>query len=129
MTSAGANRTISIVGMAGLFPGASSIDAFLDALHRRAPLTSVVSARRRQLLGVGGDEQLSLPRGGYLDDVEYFDHRVFKLSLEEAREMDPQLRKLLEVIIHAIADAGMTLREFRQTRTGLFVATKGNSGY
>jgi len=115
--------------MAGLFPGASSIDAFLDALHRRVSLTSVVSDRRRQLLGVAGEAHLSLPRGGYLDDVEYFDHRLFKLSLEEAREMDPQLRKLLEVISHAIADAGMTLREFRHARTGLFVATKGNSGY
>jgi len=121
---------VSIIGMAGLFPGAASIDAFVDLLGSRKVATSGLPERRRLLLGLNG----SLPKddplyGGYLEDIEYFDYRLFKLSLAEARAMDPQLRKLLEVISKAIADAGTTLREFRTARTGLYVATKGNSGY
>lgn len=121
---------VSIIGMAGLFPGAPSIEAFVNLLRDRKVAISGLPERRRLLLGLNGCLSKEDPLyGGYLEDIEYFDYRLFKLSLAEARAMDPQFRKLLEVISKAIADAGTTLKQFKTARTGLYVATKGNSGY
>src|SRR5205085_2856161 len=106
---AGNGGDASIVGMAGLFPGAASIDDFIALLNERRVVTGTLPEKRRTLLGLKPDFTRENPfYGGYLEDVEFFDHVRFKLSFEEARAMDPQLRKLLEVIEDAIVDSGAT---------------------
>ena len=45
-------------------------------------------------------------RGGFVDDIDKFDHTFFKTS-REAASMDPQQRHLLEVMYEAFEDAGI----------------------
>lgn len=126
-----ANPYASIIGMAGLFPGANSIHEFWDHLVARKVVTSKLPERRMKLMNLreGFNSEGREIVGGYLDRIEYFDHLLFNVPQDEARTMDPQLRKLLEIIWQAILDGGYTLRAFRKARTGLFVGTRGHSGY
>lgn len=123
----GATSGVGIVGLAGLFPGAATVAAFWDNLCAEAVVTGPLPQRRRALLGLAPDGPLC--HGGYLDAVECFDHERFKMTREDARSADPQLRKLLEVVWQAIADTGYTAVEFKKLPTGVFVATAGHSGY
>ena len=120
---------ISMIGMAGIFPQADSIAEFWNNVSAGQATLSVLSDKRRRLMALD-DQDIGVNKiGGYLEDIEYFDHNFFKVSHKEANKLDPQLRKLIEVVWQAISDAGYTLNRFRQKRTGLFVATRGHSGY
>jgi acyl transferase domain-containing protein len=117
---------VAVIGIAGQFPGAATIEEFWSTLTAGRPATGPMPQRRRQLLGLCDDKPHC---GGYLDGIEYFDHERFKLSRDEAKAMDPQLRKLIETVWAAIADAGYGLPEFKTGCTALYVATRGQSGY
>ncbi|MEI7063630.1 SDR family NAD(P)-dependent oxidoreductase [Dickeya chrysanthemi] len=122
-------RNVSIIGMAGIFPQAEQIAEFWENLNAGRTTLSVLSDKRKYLMALQARDSGYSRIGGYLDGVEYFDHKLFKIPHKEAQKLDPQLRKLLEVIWQAVADAGYTLSQFREKRTGLFVATRGHSGY
>ncbi|PYD40058.1 polyketide synthase [Serratia plymuthica] len=122
-------QNISIIGMAGIFPQAEDIAAFWDNLRAGRAAHSTLSDKRRRLMALDEEEIGSSRIGAYLDGVEYFDRKLFKVSHKDAQKLDPQIRKLLEVIWQSITDAGYTLSQFREKRTGLFVATRGHSGY
>ncbi|MBP2857475.1 SDR family NAD(P)-dependent oxidoreductase [Dickeya oryzae] len=129
VTGEGPVQNISIIGMAGIFPQAENISEFWENLSASRTTLSVLSDKRRYLMALDEQDSGSRRIGGYLDGVEYFDHKLFKVPHKEAQKLDPQMRKLLEVIWQAVADAGYTLSQFREKRTGLFVATRGHSGY
>ncbi|WP_375137599.1 beta-ketoacyl synthase N-terminal-like domain-containing protein [Dickeya dianthicola] len=122
-------QNISIIGMAGIFPQAEHISKFWENLSAGRTTLSALSDKRRRLMALDEQDSGSSRIGGYLDGVEYFDHKLFKIPHKEAQKLDPQIRKLLEVIWQSVTDAGYTLSQFREKRTGLFVATRGHSGY
>lgn len=58
---------------------------------------------------------------GYLDDpVEEGDPKFFGMSPTEFEYTDPQLRILLEVVWHALEDAGVDPSSLHGTKTGIF---------
>lgn len=122
-------QNVSIIGMAGIFPQAEDIATFWENLRTGRAAHSTLSDKRRRLMALDKGEVGSSRIGAYLDGVEYFDRKLFKVSHKDAQKLDPQIRKLLEVIWQSITDAGYTLSQFREKRTGLFVATRGHSGY
>lgn len=63
--------------------------------------------------------------GGYFldENPEDFDPGLFKLSPVEAMWMDPQQRKLLEVVYEAIESSGNTLDQVAGQMTGCFVGS------
>ncbi|KAF2760781.1 hypothetical protein EJ05DRAFT_461353 [Pseudovirgaria hyperparasitica] len=63
--------------------------------------------------------------GGYFldDDLEYFDPTMFNLSPIEAAWMDPQQRKLLEVVYEAIENSGTPMHKVASQVTGCFAAS------
>ncbi|KAF2682950.1 putative polyketide synthase [Lentithecium fluviatile CBS 122367] len=66
----------------------------------------------------------SMPGGYFLDDhPEDFDPTFFKISPVEAMWMDPQQRKLLEVVYEAFENSGSTLEQVSRQVTGCFVAS------
>ncbi|KAF7533617.1 hypothetical protein G7054_g6912 [Neopestalotiopsis clavispora] len=63
--------------------------------------------------------------GGYFidDDLEAFDPGLFDISHVEALCLDPQQRKLLEVVYEAFESSGTTLEDAAAQKTGCFVGS------
>ncbi|ROV93464.1 hypothetical protein VPNG_09630 [Cytospora leucostoma] len=63
--------------------------------------------------------------GGYFlnGDLGNFDPALFNITPVEAMWMDPQQRKLLEVVYESIESAGVSLEAISGTRTAVFAAT------
>ncbi|HEY8201385.1 MAG TPA: beta-ketoacyl synthase N-terminal-like domain-containing protein, partial [Actinomycetota bacterium] len=119
-------REIAIVGMACRFPEAESLDRFWKLLHHGMDGTSEVPAGRWEAgqpvhgtLPAG--DGVALSRGGFINAIEWFDRRFFRIGAEEAARMDPQQRILLELCWEALEDAGELPSRLRGSRTGVYV--------
>jgi acyl transferase domain-containing protein len=63
-------------------------------------------------------------QGGYFldEDVRQFDNSFFGINNLEATYMDPQQRKLLEVVFECLESAGVSMDSVSGSNTGVFVA-------
>ncbi|MFF0340338.1 amino acid adenylation domain-containing protein [Kribbella sp. NPDC004875] len=105
---------VAVVGVAGRFPGAETLEAFWDNL-----VGGVESVRR----GVpeAGDGVVSV--SGVLDHVESFDAKFFGLSDREAELMEPAQRLFLEVCHQALEHGGYA---GTTSRVGVFAGSGMN---
>lgn len=99
------SHSIAIIGMAGRFPGADSVDELWNLLLEGKIMVEPAPAERLQL-PQGGNYADTKWWGNFLQDPESFDHRFFKKSSREAMSWDPQQRILLEVLYQALESAG-----------------------
>ena len=123
------NDPIAVIGMACRFPGAPDLEAFWRLLD--AGVDAVSEGRRDAgpWPGVAGDPARHGYRwGGFLDGIDQFDSKFFRILPIEARMMDPRQRLLLEVAWQAIEDAGFDPGELAGSRTGVYVGV-GASEY
>ncbi len=100
---------IAVVGMAGRFAGARSIDEYWNNL--RNGVESLSTFTEAELAAAGVDPaELADPNyvkvGAVLPDMEEFDAKFFGFSPREASIMDPQHRHFLEVAWEALENAG-----------------------
>ncbi|XP_033631709.1 phthioceranic/hydroxyphthioceranic acid synthase-like [Asterias rubens] len=59
---------------------------------------------------------------GYLaNNPEMFDRQFFKISPEEANQLDPQVRLMLEVVWEGLEDAGIPVATVRGSKTGVYM--------
>ena len=112
---------IAIVGMACRFPGAPDLAAFWRQLEAGAD--AVTDGRWNS--GSGSAAELSgefapYRRGGFVEGIDQFDSRFFRIAPIEARGMDPQQRMLLETSWQALEDAGIDAEGLRGSRTGVY---------
>ncbi len=114
----GTDEPIAVVGIACRVPGASSAAAFWRLLCEGVEAVGEVPAQRRALMG---DTQTTVPRGGFLEDVELFDAAFFGVSPREAAVMDPQQRLTLELSWEALEDAGVLPASLSGSGVGVFV--------
>lgn len=120
---------IAIIGMAGRFPGASTIDQFWDVLAQGKE--TIRTFHKDELLQKGFPESLAdhpyfVPRRGVLNDVECFDASFFSYSPREAELLDPQQRLFLECAWNAIEDAGYHPKECDRS-IGVFAGANQNT--
>ena len=109
----GDSLEIAIVGMAGRFPGADTVDAFWRRL--RDGVESVTRFTDDELRARGvPDELLADPAyvkaGVLLDGMDRFDAEFFGYAPREAERIDPQQRLFLECAWHALEHAGQDPR-------------------
>ncbi len=117
---------VAIVGMAGRFPGASTVDAFWRNV--RDGIESVTEYSDAELRAAGVDpDLLSDPNyvkaGLPLDGFDLFDASFFGFSPKDAAIADPQHRIFLEVAWEALENAGIDAERF-QGSIGVFVRYK-----
>ena len=120
---------IAIVGMACRFPGAEGLSAFWRLLE--AGENTVTDGRRDSgsWSGVAGDPAAEDPvgrQGGFVDGLDRFDSRFFKIAPIEARTMDPQQRLLLETSWQALEDAGMDPDQLKGSPTGVYAGVSSS---
>jgi acyl transferase domain-containing protein/acyl carrier protein/SAM-dependent methyltransferase/NADP-dependent 3-hydroxy acid dehydrogenase YdfG len=121
---------IAIVGISGVMPGSEDLEAFWQNLAAGKDLVTEIPADRwdwREWYGDPTKEANKAPVkwGGFMDRVDRFDPLFFGISPHEAEMMDPQQRILMEIVWHAIEDAGYKASDLSGTGMGLFVGVGG----
>ena len=107
-------KDIAIVGVAGRYPQADNVEIFWDNLKNgKDCITSVPDQRWLDVsylsCGISLDERNHQPQlGGFIANVEKFDHQFFNISYDEACKMDPQERLCIQTCWQALEDAGYT---------------------
>ncbi|WYZ35368.1 hypothetical protein EsH8_X_000015 [Colletotrichum jinshuiense] len=98
-------HSVAIVGIAGRFPGANSVDELWELISAGKSMVDTAPER------IGLDcltDDVSQDRwwGNFLDEYDVFDHKFFGKTAREATACDPQQRKLLEVVYEALEFSG-----------------------
>src|SRR5215471_7672477 len=113
---------IAVVGMAGRFPGAASVDAFWQNLRAGVESIRDLSDDDLRAAGVAGDllgDARFVRRAADLSDIDRFDAPLFGFTPREAELMDPQFRAFLEDAWAALENAGY-LSDRHDLRVGVF---------
>ncbi|MFB7816379.1 amino acid adenylation domain-containing protein [Paenibacillus chitinolyticus] len=121
------DRDIAIIGMAGKFPQADTLEQFWEhAAQGHDAIGPYGDARKRdadvfmaKLQREPG--QWEAVEGGYLDEIDTFDYAFFKLTPREASLMDPNQRLFLQTAWSALEDAGYVGAKMAGARTGVYV--------
>jgi amino acid adenylation domain-containing protein len=105
----GAPEALAVVGLAGRFPGAKTVDQLWDNL--RQGKEAIRFFTDEELLAAGVDPELVarpdyVKAKGVLGEVEMFDAGLFGLAPREVELMDPQHRLFLECAWEALERAG-----------------------
>jgi acyl transferase domain-containing protein/acyl carrier protein len=121
----GAGEPIAIVGMAGRFPEADSVEELWRLLREGRDGVTTVPGDRWEKTAYHGDShrsgRITTDQGGFLRDLSRFDAAFFGIPVREAENLDPQQRLLLESTWHALEDGGIDPHGLKNTRTGVFV--------
>ncbi|MDY7093374.1 MAG: amino acid adenylation domain-containing protein [Acidobacteriota bacterium] len=107
--SLGAHEPIAIIGMAGRFPGAWSVDELWRNLCGGEEAVSFFTDEELEASGVSVEERRRkdyVAAAAVLDGVEDFDAGFFGFTPREAEILDPQQRLFLEVAWHTLEDGG-----------------------
>ncbi|NEQ84377.1 MAG: polyketide synthase, partial [Moorea sp. SIO2I5] len=102
-------KGIAIVGMAGRFPGAKSIDQFWQNLCEGVESISFFTDKELVASNVESaflNDPNYVKAGAILEDIDMFDAQFFNFSPREAEVMDPQHRLFLECAWEALENAG-----------------------
>src|SRR5215471_14467220 len=107
------DRSIAIVGASCRFPAASGLEAYWRLLVSGTDAISEVDDSRWSTRFYYHPDRGELGKSytwaaGLIGDVDRFEPAFFGISPREAAQMDPQQRVLLELVWHAIEDAGIT---------------------
>jgi len=104
---------IAVIGLAGRYPGADTVEAFWDNLVNGA--CSIVRYTRDELRAAGVPDQVQdrpdyVPFGATVAEPDLFDPAFWGLSKREAITIDPQQRLFLEACWSALEHAGYAPR-------------------
>ena len=122
--AAGEHSEIAVVGMACRFPGAEDINAFWQNLEAGVESVAASRAESEKFKGMVGDvgsQEAYLRNGGYVDAIDQFDAKFFRIRPIEARMMDPRQRFLLETCWEALESAAIDPETLRGGRVGVYV--------
>ncbi|WP_230193476.1 type I polyketide synthase [Streptomyces coriariae] len=125
-----ASEPIAIIGMAGRFADATSLEQLWDMLLQGRDAITDIPPERYDVDAVYDPAPRTPGRtvsrwGGLLRDIDAFDAEFFGISPREADRMDPQQRLLLEVAYEALEDAGQPLPQIAGTDAGVFIGQLG----
>lgn len=124
---------IAIVGVSGQYPMAADTEEFWNNLKEGRDCISVIPSDRWDCDAFytkekGVDGRTCSKWGGFIQDIDKFDHEFFKITPGEAALMDPQERLFLQETYHAIEDAGYCMKSLKNRNVGVYVGA-GYSKY
>ena len=120
---------IAIVGLAGRFPGADSLEEFWCNLRDGVESISFLSDADLEAAGIDAGLRRD-PRyvraAAAIRGIDLFDAPFFEMSAREAQMTDPQHRLFLECAWHALENAGCDPRRYAGT-IGVFAGAGRNT--
>ena len=123
------SRAIAIIGLAGRFPSAPSLDDFWRNIRDGVETLETLTEGDLEAAGV----PLEIKSNPYfvrkcsaLDQVEYFDANFFGITGREAQILDPQHRLFLECAWEALEHAGYSAGKSEQS-VGVYAGVSMNS--
>ncbi|WP_070197005.1 SDR family NAD(P)-dependent oxidoreductase [Streptomyces oceani] len=123
------DEAVAVVGLAGRYPGADTVDELWDLLTEGRDAVRELSSERwdhsRYLSPASGPRTTYSAWAALLADVDRFDAQFFGIAPREAEMMDPQQRLFLEVAHEAVQDAGHT-RASLGADVGVYVGVMAN---
>jgi amino acid adenylation domain-containing protein len=124
------NRDVAVIGMAGRFPGANSIEELWTVLRAGKETISFFSKEEldpQVPAEVRNDPDYVAARG-ILDHPDQFDAGFFGINPKAAQVMDPQQRIFLEISWEALERAGYVPSKYSGT-IAVFAGTGNNTYY
>lgn len=121
---------IAIIGMAGRFPGADTLEQFWSNLRDGVESISFFAKDELKVRGIDAalvNHPQYVGAKGVLDNVDRFDASFFGINPREAEVMDPQHRIFLEVAWEALEGAGYAAGQ-QNLFAGMYVGV-GKSEY
>lgn len=119
-------RDIAVIGISGKFASATNVREYRQLLIDKKSAIRSPEGERLDLMKMAHDAEYM--KCGYIKDIDKFDNEFFDITNREARLMSPEQRLSLEMVAEAIQDAGYSLKSFRGSNCGVFVAA-GESEY
>ncbi|KAJ6036767.1 polyketide synthase [Penicillium herquei] len=122
-------NAIAIIGIGCRLPGdiASPSQLWDFLIQERSAAGPVPSSRFNNDAYTGGKDEpaTTVGPGGYFlrEDIRQFDNQFFGINNREAADMDPEQRKLLEIVFECFESAGYSLNELSGADVGCYVAT------
>jgi len=119
---------VAIIGMAGRFPGANTVEELWDVLREGRETTRFFSDTEldASIPAAVRHDPLYVRARGIIDHAEEFDPAFFGLNPRLAAAMDPQQRVFLEVAWETLEQAGYLPAHYAG-RVGVFAGTGNNS--
>nr|WP_285891135.1 SDR family NAD(P)-dependent oxidoreductase [Paenibacillus pasadenensis] len=130
-----ADSEIAIIGVSFRFPKAETTEEFWSALQAGVDLGSGYPDSRKsdmeKYVKFKGWplNAVDYEMGSYLDEIDKFDYRFFRMSPKEASMADPNHRLFLQTAWHAIEDAGYGGKKIHGTNTGVYLGYASNMVY
>lgn len=120
---------IAIVGVSVTLPNADNKDEYWDnMIHNRSCISEVPKDRWNWEDYYSEDKNAKNKTiskwGGFVKNASAFDAKFFNISPYEAEYMDPQQRKILETVWHAVEDSGYCMDDLSGHKVGVFVSTE-----
>lgn len=116
---------IAIVGVSGRYPQARDLTEYWNNLKEGRDCIEMIPEGRWNIDNNDIVKKSIESRwGGWITDVDKFDPRFFKITPNDARQMDPQQRLFLECVYETIEDSGYTRNSILKNNSrevGVFV--------
>lgn len=120
-------QDIAVIGISLCLPGADDIDQFWQNLAEGTDLVIPFPEARKsdvreyaKRIGLDPDATAFF-KGAYLDEIDKFDYKFFRLSPREAGLMNPNQRIFLQTAWKTIEDAGYGGDLLKGSKTGVFL--------
>lgn len=119
-------QDIAIIGIAGRYPEANTIEEFWQNLKSGKDSIIEIPKERWDFHLYFDPDKEKIGKsygkwGAFIDDVDKFDALFFNISPSEAELIDPQERIFLETAYHAVEDAGYDKNLLADKKVGVFV--------
>ncbi len=117
---------IAIVGMDCIMPISSNKEEYWENLRNQSEMISDIPDDRwdwKEYYGQAqmNDNKTTVHVGGFMNEIDKFDFKLFNISPKEAIMMDPQERLILESVWRTLEDAGYKASDMKKTKTGVFI--------
>lgn len=130
------SKDVAIIGIGIRFPGAENVEQFREIIEKGTDCIDNFPEGRcsdtdayLQYTGMRGEE-IKYAKGAYLKEIDKFDYKFFRLTPNEAKQMNPSQRLFLEVAWEAIEDSGYGGTRLSGSNTGVYVGYIGDlEGY